>query len=373
MNGPKTSRNNVVSTQTSYRENGSASAESLDKKRPHPHAGDVAEWRQVERIVSAVQFERLRLTAILPQRSQHVGGKLRQKRRVVFAVHQEAVFSCPHPALDVRHWTDRRPEFAQLLHFHAGPQPLPHMTRRHARLDDIGEVRRNMKEAARAYRWVMHHRDIADGRPDACPENPEPRVALLLQPAQALPRISHGLLICLERKADVRADELVSTFVARGHAAVVVGHAYAQHGDAEQLEPLAQPPLPVPLRIPVGKNDNRRAGPARREILRMHRVVLWPRRAHGTGERKNGFAVKLVIVRRSGRVPLAAVFDGSLRPSVQEAARFGVVRVTANVLQAPCERAHLAIIVRCPAADFVTAYFLFEPAHRRQIFQYSEA
>src|SRR5260370_1029994 len=102
-------------------------------------------------------------------------------------------------------------------------------------------------------------------------------------------------------------------------------------------------------------------------------MLFWPRRAHGTGERKNVFAVKPVIVRRSGRVPLAAVFDGSLRPFVQEAARIGVVRATADVLQAPCERAHLAIIVRCPTPDFVAAYFLFEPTHGRQIFQYSEA
>jgi hypothetical protein len=91
---------------------------------------------------------------------------------------------------------------------------------------------------------------------------------------------------------------LVGALVAFGHAAVVVGHAHFQRGDADALEPFTQAALAVPFGVPVGQNQNGRGSLVRavcgqlgREQLGIDLIVFRPGGLDGTGKGQDVFVV----------------------------------------------------------------------------------
>src|SRR5512136_2963854 len=74
----------------------------------------------------------------------------------------------------------------------------------------------------------------------------------------------------------------------------------------------------------------------------------------------------MVIGSGSGGIPVAAGFDGPSSIVAQEGAGIGVAGSAANVFESPVERLDAAIVVGGPAAVFIAAYFLFEPAHNNK-------
>src|SRR5260370_1145405 len=121
-------------------------------------------------------------------------------------------------------------------------------------------------------------------------------VALRLEPVEAAAGVLNGLAVGLEGEADVGAAELVGAFVALGHAAVVIGHAHFEDGDAEALNPVAETVLAVPFGVPVGKEEDGGAcavavptrasgnGLACGKELGVDGVVFGPGRFDGAGE-----------------------------------------------------------------------------------------
>src|SRR5260370_34660755 len=91
---------------------------------------------------------------------------------------------------------------------------------------------------------------MGDRSVDAGPEYPELGVARRFEPVEAAAGVLDGLAVGLESEADVGATELVGALVALGHAAVVVGHAHLEDGDAEALNPAAETDLAVPFGVP---------------------------------------------------------------------------------------------------------------------------
>src|SRR5580704_5490627 len=100
-----------------------------------------------------------------------------------------------------------------------------------------------------------------------------------------------SLAVGLEGEANIRAADLVGAFVAFGHAAVVVGHAHFEGGDADALEPFTKAALAVPFGVPVGEHQDGGgcflwavSGPLGREKLGIDYVVFRPGGFDGTGE-----------------------------------------------------------------------------------------
>ncbi len=116
-----------------------------------------------------------------------------------------------------------------------------------------------MEKTAGTYAFVVDEGDVADRGADAGAKDAEPGVALLLEPVEAAAGVLDGLAVGLESQADVGAADLVGAFVTLGHAAVVVGHAHFQDGDAETLNPAAKATLAVPFGVPVGEEKDGRA------------------------------------------------------------------------------------------------------------------
>src|SRR5207302_1613557 len=68
---------------------------------------------------------------------------------------------------------------------------------------------------------------------------------------------------------------------------------------------------------------------------------------------------------RGGGVPVETVFDGVFRIFPEKSAGGGFVGRAADVLKAPMEGLHTAVVVRGPAAMLVAADFALEEVHER--------
>jgi hypothetical protein len=187
----------------------------------------------------------------------------------------------------------------------------------------------------------------------------------LFEPAEAAAGVLDGLAVGLEGEADVRSDELVGALVAFGHAAVVVGEAHFEDGDADALEPLAEAALAVPFGVPVGEEEDSATVFLPGEELRVDDVVLGPVRVDRTGEGQDVFPVEAVVGCWGCGVPLFARFDGLLGVLAYEITRIGVAGIAADVLEAPVEGLDATIVVGSPAAVLVAADAAFEPVHGR--------
>ena len=135
------------------------------------------------------------------------------------------------------------------------------------------------------------------------------------------------------------------------------------------LNPVAETVLAVPFGVPVGEEEDGRAGAgflAGKE-LGVDGVVFGPGGLDGAGEGEDVFGIEAVVGGGSGGVPVAAGFDGFLGVFADECAGIGIIGRAADVFEAPMEGLDAAIVVGGPAAVLVAADFAFEPVHRRQL------
>ena len=175
--------------------------------------------------------------------------------------------------------------------------------------------------------------------------------------------VGDGLAIGGDGEADVGADQVVGARVAGDGAAVVVRHAEAQSGDAENVEPAGESDVGVGLGVPVGKDQDSRAGMFRAEEAGVDGVVLGPGRRVGGGEGEDAVGGKAVVGGGRGGVEVVAARESFRDPAVEEGARVGVIGAAADVLEAPGEGEDAAVVVHRPATMLVAADGLFEPAH----------
>src|SRR6266700_160812 len=351
---------------------GESLSEGLEEEGEHAVAGEVGEGGKFEGVVAAGEFEGAGVGAVVAEGVEHLAGELREHGGVVLSVDHERVAAGAHAALDVGHRADGRPVFAKLVDGDVVAKAFPDMISGHALADDVGVIGGSVEEAAGADAFVMDESDVSDGGADAGAENPEPGVALLLEPVEAAASVLDGLAVGLKGEADIGAANLVGALVALGHAAVVVGHAHLEDGNAEALDPVAEAILAMPFGVPVGEKKDcgaalfhvrtRSVRPCGKK-LGVNRIVFRPGRLDGAGEGEDIFAVQLVI--RGGRcgIPFLARLDGPAGVFANEGARIGFVGGTADVFEAPMEWLDAPIVVGGPAAVLVAADFTFEPVH----------
>jgi hypothetical protein len=299
-----------------------------------------------------------------PQRIQHLLRQFRQHRGIVLPINHEAVSIRAHTSFDIRHRADRGPIFPQLIHRHVMPQTFPHVIGSHALAHHIRVIGRNVKEAARANRFIVHQRDISDRRPDARTQQSEPLISLLLQPPQTSPRILHRLPIRLKRQPNIRPADLVRAFVPVGHAPVVIRHAHLYRGNSQPLNPFAKPPLSMPLGIPVRQHQHGRPIFLPWKNLCVDNIVFRPRRLYGTGKRKHILPVHSKIGRRSRGKPLMTRLNRMSRILAQEFLRIRLRSTSVNMLEPPFERLHPPIVISSPPAMLIPPNFAFKPAHK---------
>src|SRR5207253_11173723 len=75
--------------------------------------------------------------------------------------------------------------------------------------------------------------------------------------------------------------------------------------------------------------------------------------------------VETIVGGGGGGVPVETVFDGVFRIFPEKSAGGGFVGRAADVLKAPMEGLHTAVVVRGPAAMLVAADFALEEVHER--------
>src|SRR5712664_3611456 len=99
------------------------------------------------------------------------------------------------------------------------------------------------------------------------------------------------------------------------HAAIVVGHAHFEDGNAQALNPVAETVLAVPFGVPVGEEEDGGALLLPRKELGVDGVVFGPGGFDGTGKGEDTFFstrgrqatdVKVVVVGRARGVPVTA-------------------------------------------------------------------
>ena len=351
------------------------SGEAFDEEGEHAVAGDVAEGEQFERIVAAGEFEGAGIGTVAAEGIEHLASELGEHGGVVLAVNHEHIAAGTHAAFDVGHGTDGGPVLAELVDGDVVTKTFPDVIGGHALADDVGEVGGDVEEAAGANAFIVNESDVTDRRADAGAEDADLPVTLLFEPVEATAGVLDGLAVGLEGETDVRAADLVGAFVALGHAAVVIGHAHLEDGDAQALNPMAETVLAVPFGVPVGEQEDGGAGASFScgKQLRMNSVVFWPRRFDGAGEcedivffmcGRKATDVEAVIEGGRGGVPFPARFDGFAGVFADECAGIRFNRRAADVLEAPLEGLDAAIVVGGPAAVLVAADFAFEPVHK---------
>ena len=79
-----------------------------------------------------------------------------------------------------------------------------------------------MQKRTRADAAVVRHGDRSDCGADARPDNAQPVVSLLFEPAKAAARIHNGLARGLNRESHIRSHQLIGPLVARRDAAIVI-------------------------------------------------------------------------------------------------------------------------------------------------------
>jgi hypothetical protein len=350
--------------------------EGLEEEGEHAVAGDVGEGGEFQGVVAAGEFEGAGVGTVAAEGVEHLAGEFGEHGGVVLAVEHEGVASGAHAALNVGHGADGGPVVAELIDTDMVSKTFPDVIGRHTLADDIGVVGGDVEEATGADAFIVNEGDIADRRAKAGAEDAELGVTLLFEPVEAAAGVLDGLSVGLEGEADIRAADLVGALVAADHAAVVVGHAHLEDGDAHALNPVAEAVLAVPFSVPVGEEEDRGALLLPPKELGMNDVVFRPGRFDGTGESEDVFCfkcgrratdVEAVIGGWGGGIPVPAVLDGFVGILVDERARIGLIGGAADVLEAPVEGLDAAIVVGGPAAVLVAADFAFEPVHKKTV------
>src|SRR6266851_4361816 len=234
--------------------------EGLEEEGEHAIARDVGERGEFEGVVAAGEFEGAGVGSVAAKGVEHLAGEFGEHGGVVLAVDHEGGAAGAHTTLDVGHGADGGPVLAELVDGGVIAETFPDVVGGHALADDVGVIGGDVEEAAGADAFIVNEGDVADGGADAGAEDAKPGVALLLEPVEAATGVLDGLAIGLESEADVGAADLVGPLVAAGHAAVVVGHAHFEDGDAQALNPAAEAVLAVPFGVPVGEEEDGGAG-----------------------------------------------------------------------------------------------------------------
>ena len=230
--------------------------EGLQEEGEHAVSGEVGEGGEFERVVAAGKFEGVGVGSVAAEGVEHHAGEFGEHGGVVLAVNHEGVAAGTHATLDVGHGADRSPIFAKFVHGDVVAKAFPDVVGGHTLADNVGVVGGDVEEAACADAFVVSEGDIADGRADAGAEDAEFVVALLLEPVEAAASILDRLAVGLESEADIGATDLVGALVAASHAAVVIGHAHLEDGDAQALNPVAETVLAVPFGVPVREEED---------------------------------------------------------------------------------------------------------------------
>ena len=98
----------------------------------------------------------------------------------------------------------------------------------------------------------------------------------------------------------------------------------------------------------IRKNIRRPLLP-RRKKLRMHRIVLRPRRLNRTRKGQHLFRIQRIIRRRSAGIPLPAMLDRPPRILAHVSSRVRRIRIPVNMLQLPqMKRHHPPIVIGRP-------------------------
>ena len=209
--------------------------------------------------MAAGKFEGAGVGAVAAEGVEHLAGEFGEHGGIVLAVDHESVAAGTHAALDVGRGADRSPVFAEFGHGDVVAEAFPDVVGGHALADDVSIVGGDVEEATCADAFIVDEGDVADRGADTGAEDAEPSVALLLEPVEAAAGVLNGLAVGLEGEADIGTADLVGAFVAAGHAAVVVGHAHFEDGNAQALNPVTETVLAVPFGVPVGEEEDGRA------------------------------------------------------------------------------------------------------------------
>ncbi len=226
------------------------------EKGEHAVAGDVGEGGEFEGVVAAGELEGAGIGAVAAKGVEHLAREMGEHGGVVLAVDHEGGTAGAHAAFDVGHGTDGGPVFAEFVDGDVVAKAFPDVIGGHALADDIGVVGGDVEETAGADAFVVNKSDVADRGADAGAEDAELGVALLFEPVEASSAILDSLAVGLQGQADIGAADLVGALVAFGHAAVVIGHAQLEDGDAEALNPAAKAVLAMPFGVPVGEEED---------------------------------------------------------------------------------------------------------------------
>ena len=115
--------------------------------------------------------------------------------------------------------------------------------------------------------------------------------------------------------------------------------------------------------VPSARNDSRRSFRPRRKKLRMHPIVLRPRRLDRTRKRQHSVRIERVIQRRRDREPIPAMLDRPPRILPHKPSRISRVRIPANMLQPPVKRHHAPIVIGRPPPVLILPYPPLKPMH----------
>src|SRR5712671_6517662 len=127
----------------------------------------------------------------------------------------------------------------------------------------------------------------------------------------------------------------------------------------------------MPLGVPVGQDQNRRAARTGREKLRVNGIVLRPRRLDRAGECQDILLVQAVIRCWRSVIPLFAIRQDAVGVGAHEFAWIRVPGGTTDVFQSPGKRAHQTVVVRLPAALLITVDAACEPVVHSKRYTYS--
>src|SRR5580692_4670875 len=143
------------------------------QEREDAVTGDVAEGREFEGIVAAVELEAAGVGTMAAKGVEHLTAQLGEHGGVVLAIDEEGLAVGAHAALDVGHGADGRPVVAEFLDRDVVAKALPYVVGGHALADDVRVIGGKMQEAASFNGGIVHEGDVADGRAEAGTQNTE--------------------------------------------------------------------------------------------------------------------------------------------------------------------------------------------------------
>jgi len=345
--------------------------EGVEEEEAEAAAGGDGERWQLDGVVAAGEEKRFVGDAVGVEGVEELLRVFGPEGGVVAGADEQGALAVGAEATDVGKRADGRLPATELVEADFGAETFPDVHGGHAGGDDVGEIGGDVEKRAGAEERVVGEGDEADGRADGGAEDAEAVVALRGEPVEGAASVGDGLAIGGDGEADVGADEVVGARVAGDGAAVVVRHAEAQSGDAENVEPAGESDVGVGLGVPVREDEDGGAGMFRAEETGVDGIVLGPGRRVGGREREDAVGGEAIVGGGRGGVEVVAARESFRDPTVKEGARVGVIGTAADVLEAPGEGEDAAVVVHCPATVLVAADGLFEPAHGSQTNKYS--